>query len=90
MDGSADEGARMRAAVPGLLLGAVLAGNAPAYDAGDPANCNGAEWDKDLALTVSKVTAEPRANFIKSSYDDDLQLKPVRRRPGCVRKNPTS
>jgi len=62
----------MRAAVIGLLLGAVLAGHASAYDAEDPANCNGAEWDKDLALAVSKVTARPRVNFIKSPYDDDF------------------
>jgi len=62
----------MRAAVVALLLSAVLAGHASAYDAEDPANCNGAEWDKDLALTVSKVTAEPRVNFIKSPYDDDF------------------
>src|SRR5437660_871742 len=62
----------MRAAVIGLLLSAVLALCASAYDAYDPANCNGAEWDDKLALIVSKVTAEPRVNFIKSPYDDDF------------------
>jgi hypothetical protein len=61
----------MRAAVIGLLLSVVLSRQASAYDANDPANCNGAEWD-ELALTVSKVTAEPRVNFIKSPYDDDF------------------
>jgi hypothetical protein len=62
----------MRAAVIGLLLSAVLARHASAYDAYDPANCNGADWDDKLALTVSKVTAQPRVNFIKSPYDDDF------------------
>ncbi|WP_349642767.1 hypothetical protein [Bradyrhizobium lablabi] len=62
----------MRAAVVGLLLSAVLAGHASAYDALDPANCNGADWDARLALTVSKVTAGPRVNFIKNPYDDDF------------------
>jgi hypothetical protein len=65
-------GAGMRAAVIGLLLSAALARSASAYDAYDPANCNGAGWDDNLALTVSKVTAQPRVNFIKSPYDDDL------------------
>jgi hypothetical protein len=67
----------MRAAVIGLLLSAALARSASArsasaYDADDPANCNGADWDDKLALTVSKVTAQPRVNFIKSPYDDDF------------------
>ena len=62
----------MRAAVMGLLLSAVLVRNASAYDAYDPANCNGADWNADLALTVAKVTAQPRVNFIKSPYDDDF------------------
>lgn len=62
----------MRAAVIGLLLSAVLARHASAYDAYDPANCNGADWDDKRALTVSKVTAQPRVNFIKSPYDDDF------------------
>jgi hypothetical protein len=62
----------MRGAVIGLLLSAALARSASAYDADDPANCNGAGWDDKLALTVSKVTAQPRVNFIKSPYDDDF------------------
>jgi hypothetical protein len=62
----------MRAVVLGLLLSVVLVGHASAYDANDPANCNGADWDDKLALTVSKVTAAPRVNFIKSPYDDDF------------------
>jgi hypothetical protein len=62
----------LQAATIGLLLSAVLARHASAYDANDPANCNGAEWDAKLALTVSRVTAQPRVNFIKSPYDDDF------------------
>ena len=62
----------MRAAVIGLLLSTLLARYASAYDALDPANCNGAEWGDNLALTVSKVTAQPHVNFIKSPYDDDF------------------
>ena len=65
--------ASMRAAIIGLLLSAVLARHASAYDAYDPANCNGADWDDNLALTVSKVTAQPRVNFVKSPYDDDFK-----------------
>ena len=66
----------MRAAVAGLLLGAVLfAGSASAYDAEDPANCNGAGSDDNLVLVVSKVTAEPRVNFVKSPYDDDFKAE---------------
>ena len=65
-------GARMRAALIGLLLSAVLARTASAYDAYDPANCNGADFDDKLAFTVSKVTAQPRVNFVKSPYDDDF------------------
>jgi len=42
--------ARMRAALIGLLLGAVLARTASAYDAYDPANCNGADFDDKACL----------------------------------------
>ncbi len=62
----------MRAAVIGLLLSVVLARSASAYDAYDPANCNGASWDDKRPVTVSKVTARPRVNFVKSPYDDDF------------------
>ena len=61
----------MRAAMIGLVLSAVLARPASAYDAYDPANCNGAGDDK-RALSVSKVTAHPRVHFVKSPYDDDF------------------
>jgi hypothetical protein len=64
----------MRAEIMGLLLSAVFfAGSASAYDAHDPNNCNGVEWDNNRALVVSKVTAHPRVNFIKSPYDDDFK-----------------
>lgn len=43
------------------------------YDAYDPRNCNGAEWDDKSALVVSKVTAQPRVNFVKSPYDNDFK-----------------
>ena len=63
----------MRAEVIGLFLNAVLfAGSASAYDAYDPNNCNGVDWDDKRALVVSKVTASARVNFIKSPYDDDF------------------
>jgi len=52
-------------------LSAILAQQASAYDAYDPANCNGAGEEK-RPITVSKVTARPRINFVKSPYDDDF------------------
>ncbi len=64
----------MRAAVIGLFLGALLSAQAAhAYDAYDPNNCNGVDWDDLRALVVSKVTAQPRINFVKSPYDDDFK-----------------
>jgi hypothetical protein len=66
----------MRAEVIGLLLSAVvLAGPASAYDPYDPANCNGVQRDDKRALVVSKVTAKPRVNFVKSPYDDDFKAE---------------
>src|SRR5262249_42637501 len=67
----------MRATAIGLFLGVVLfAGSASAYDAYDPMNWNGgAEWDDERALVVSKVTAKPRVNFVKSPYDDDFKAE---------------
>ena len=39
-------------------MSAVLfAGSALAYDAYDPNNCNGVDWDDKRALIVAKVTA---------------------------------
>ncbi len=60
----------MRAAAICFLLNVGLAQSASAYDAYDPANCNGAGWDDKRPLTVSKVTARPHVNFVKSPYDD--------------------
>ena len=63
----------MRATALGLLVGGLLiAGPAAAYDAYDPANCNGVGWDDKRPLVVSSVTAKPRVNFVKSPYDDDF------------------
>jgi hypothetical protein len=69
--------AKMRGQVCGLLLSTLLlAGPASAYDPYDPANCNGGvAWDDKRALVVSKVTAKPRVNFVKSPYDDDFKAE---------------
>lgn len=66
----------MRTNFTGLLLGALLSSSsASAYDAYDPKNCNGIDWDDRSALVVSKVTADRRVNFIKSPYDDDFKAE---------------
>lgn len=66
----------MRASVILLLFGIVLmAQPAAAYDAEDPANCNGIEWDNERPLVVSKVAASPRVNFVKSPYDDEFKAE---------------
>ncbi len=81
--------AKMRAEVFGLLLSAVLlAGPASAYDPYDPANCiGGVEWDDKRALVVSKVTAKPRVNFLKSPYDDDFKAENCPAATEACRKN---
>jgi hypothetical protein len=59
---------------PALLLSAaLLGGSASAYDAQDPKNCNGVDWDNKRPLVVSQIIARPRVNFIKSPYDDDFK-----------------
>lgn len=67
----------MRAEIFGLFLSAVLlAGPASAYDAYDPANCTGGlGWDDKRPVVVSRVTASPRVNFVKSPYDDDFKAE---------------
>ena len=70
----------MRIPVSGLVFGLVLAAMLPvspavAYVAEDPANCNGVDWDDTTALVVSRIIATPRANFIKSPYDDDFKAE---------------
>src|SRR4030095_14180171 len=63
----------MRVKTIGLAFGAMLlATRAFAYDAYDPANCNGVDWNDKQTLVVSKVTGAARVNFIKSPYDDDF------------------
>jgi hypothetical protein len=79
----------MRAEIIALLLGAVLfAGSASAYDANDPGNCLGADWDDSRALVVSKVTAEPRIDFIKTPTTMISRANPVRPRPTLAAKAP--
>jgi hypothetical protein len=63
----------MRAEILGFLLIAVFVGSASAYEAHDPNNCTGVEWDDNRPVVVSMVTAHPRINFIKSPYDDDFK-----------------
>lgn len=66
----------VRAANAALVLNAIFfAGSASAYDANDPRNCEGVKWDNNHPIVVSKVTADPRVNFIKSPYDDDFQAR---------------
>jgi hypothetical protein len=74
MCGNWDDTMRFLTRGAGSLLAAVLtAGPTFAYDAYDPHNCNGVDWNDTRALVVSKVIAKPRANFIKSPYDDDFK-----------------
>jgi hypothetical protein len=64
----------MRSTAVLLVLAAMwFAGPASAYDANDPANCLRPGWDDAKPLTVAKVTASPRVNFVKSPYDDDFK-----------------
>ncbi|MGY3448692.1 hypothetical protein [Bradyrhizobium sp. USDA 4353] len=63
----------MRAAWLGLALNLLAASAATAYDATDPANCTGIGWDDARPLTVARVAAQPRVNFVKSPYDDDFK-----------------
>lgn len=43
------------------------------YHPNDVRNCIGVDWDDKHALTLAKVTASPRVNFVKSPYDDDFK-----------------
>lgn len=66
----------MRGKTIGWMLGVLLSAStaASAYEAYDPANCNGVDWNDKHAMVVSKVTAA-RANFVKSPYDDDFKAE---------------
>ncbi len=79
----------MRAKIILLALAALLfATPASAYDADDPANCVGAEWDDAHPLIVAKVTASPRANFVKSPDDDDFKADACpAATPACRKKS---
>ncbi|CCD92507.1 conserved exported hypothetical protein [Bradyrhizobium sp. ORS 375] len=63
----------MRAAIIGAFFGVLTATSAAAYDAYDPANCNGIGWDDARPLTVASVSGAQRVNFVKSPYDDDFK-----------------
>jgi hypothetical protein len=64
----------MRAIAVILVLATMIfADPASAYDANDPANCIRPDWDDAKPLTVAKVIARPRVNFVKSPYDDDFK-----------------
>lgn len=64
----------MRAKMIGIILSAMLvASSASAYDAYDPRNCIGVDWDDGHAVVAAQVTASPRVNFVKSPYDDDFK-----------------
>jgi hypothetical protein len=43
------------------------------WDRNDPRNCLGVEWDEKHALSVAKVTARERVNFVKSPFDDEFK-----------------
>jgi hypothetical protein len=64
----------MRAIFVLLILAATLSAKAAAaYDANDPANCVGVDWDEKDAAVAAKVAATPRVNFVKSPYDDEFK-----------------
>jgi hypothetical protein len=69
----------MRVALIAPLLSLVLSvifglsAAVAAYNPSDPANCNGIGWDDAQPLTVAKVIAQRRVNFVKSPYDDDFK-----------------
>lgn len=61
--------------VVACLASALSATTASAYDAMDPTNCIGVEWNDKQALVVSKISGAPRVNFVKSPYDDDFKAE---------------
>ena len=71
-----------------LLLGTLLsAAPASAYDADDPKNCNGVDWDNKSPWIVARVTAKPRVFFVKSPYDDDFKAESCPSPTAACRKN---
>src|ERR1700759_1057315 len=76
----------MRAIAIIFVLGAMwFAGPASAYDANDPANCVTPDWNDAKPLTVAKVIASPRVNFVKSPYDDDFKADTCPAAPAACR-----
>ncbi|CCD97564.1 hypothetical protein [Bradyrhizobium sp. STM 3809] len=63
----------MRKSWIGFIFSLLTATSAAAYDANDPANCNGIGWDDARPLAVARVSGQPRVNFVKSPYDDDFK-----------------
>jgi hypothetical protein len=53
----------------------LFVGRAMAYDAYDPKNCNGIDWDDKKPLVAASVTRVSRVHFIKSTYDDDFKAE---------------
>ncbi|RBP17512.1 hypothetical protein DFR50_1023 [Roseiarcus fermentans] len=56
-----------------LAIAVALAGSASAYDAQDPRNCTGVEWNDARPLAAFEVRGGPRVHFVKSPYDDDFK-----------------
>ncbi|WP_316190685.1 hypothetical protein [Bradyrhizobium sp. SZCCHNS2096] len=63
----------MQARLIGVVLGAALSVSSALAETANPNDCLGIDWDDTRPLTVAKVTAQPRVNFIKSPYDDDFK-----------------
>ena len=61
--------------VAACLASALSATTASAYDAMDPTNCIGVDWNDKQTMVVSKVTGAPRVNFVKNPYDDDFKAE---------------
>lgn len=72
----------------GLFANPVFANTASesGYDANDPRNCTGPDWDDTRVLGVSKVVASPRIHFVKSPYDDDFKAATCPAATGACRK----
>lgn len=66
---------RTKILVAALLASVLSATTASAYDAMDPTNCIGVDWNDKQALVVSKVSGAPRVNFVKSPYDDNFKAE---------------
>ena len=78
----------MRTQFIGPIFGMLLsATSALAYDANDPRNCVGPDWDDNNVQVVSRVIAAPRVNFVKSPYDDDFKADTCPAATDACRRN---